>query len=337
MHAITYRSFGEPDVLELTEVARPVPQAHEVLVRVRAAGINPPDWKLRRTPYPPDYVDLPLIPGWDVSGVVEEVGDYVGRFKPGDEVFGMLNFPRYAGAYAEYVVARPRQFARKPTGIDHVQAAALPMPALTVWQAFEDVAEVTAGQRVLVHAAAGGVGHLAVQLAKLRGAYVIGTARAAKHAFVRGLGADEMIDYTTVDFARAVSDMVPDSGTSNMVPDSGTSNMVPDSGTSGVDVVLDMVGKDYPARSLPVLRSGGAFIGGAGMTPEDVAAYEAAGLRSGVFVVEPDHAALASIAGLVAEGRLAAHVDRVFPLAEAAKAHALMESGDFVGKLVLEM
>ncbi|MDP4511165.1 NADP-dependent oxidoreductase [Nonomuraea turcica] len=310
MQAITYRSFGEPDVLELTEIARPVPQAHEVLVRVRAAGVNPPDWKLRRTPYPPDYVDLPLIPGWDVSGVVEEVGEYVGRFMPGDEVFGMLNFPRYAGAYAEYVVARPRQFARKPAGIDHVQAAALPMPALTVWQAFEDVAEVTAGQRVLVHAAAGGVGHLAVQLAKLRGAYVIGTARAAKHAFVRGLGADEVIDYTTVDFARAVS---------------------------GVDVVLDMVGKDYPARSLPVLRSGGAFIGGAGMTPEDVAAYEAAGLRSGVFVVEPDHAALASIAGLVAEGRLAAHVDRVFPLAEAAKAHALMESGDFVGKLVLEM
>lgn len=316
---MTYRSFGEPDVLELTEVARPVPQAHEVLVRVRAAGVNPPDWKLRRTPYPPDYVDLPLIPGWDVSGVVEEVGEYVGRFKPGDEVFGMLNFPRYAGAYAEYVVARPRQFARKPAGIDHVQAAALPMPALTVWQAFEDVAEVTAGQRVLVHAAAGGVGHLAVQVAKLRGAYVIGTARAAKHAFVRGLGADEVIDYTSVDFARSVS------------------NMVPDSGTSGVDVVLDMVGKDYPARSLPVLRSGGAFIGGAGMTPEDVAAYEAAGLRSGVFVVEPDHAALTSIAGLVAEGRLAAHVDRVFPLAEAAKAHALMESGDFVGKLVLEM
>ncbi|MGP3961663.1 NADP-dependent oxidoreductase [Nonomuraea sp. 3N208] len=328
MRAITYRSFGEPEVLELTEVARPVPQAHEVLVRVRAAGVNPPDWKLRRTPYPPDYVDLPLIPGWDVSGVVEEVGEYVGRFKPGDEVFGMLNFPRYAGAYAEYVVARPRQFARKPAGIDHVQAAALPMAALTVWQAFADVAAVSAGQRVLVHAAAGGVGHLAVQLAKLRGAYVIGTARAAKHAFVRGLGADEVIDYTTVDFARAVS---------GMVPDSDTSGIAPDSGTSGVDVVLDMVGKDYPARSLPVLRPGGAFIGGAGMTPGDVAAYERAGLRSGVFVVEPDHAALESIAGLAAEGRLAAHVDRVFPLAEAAKAHALMESGDFVGKLVLEM
>ncbi|TMR12108.1 NADP-dependent oxidoreductase [Nonomuraea turkmeniaca] len=319
MRAITYRSFGEPEVLEITDVARPVPQAHEVLVRVRAAGVNPPDWKLRRVPYPPDYVDLPLIPGWDISGVVEEVGEYVGRFKPGDEVFGMVNFPRYAGAYAEYVVARPRQFARKPAGVDHVRAAALPMAALTVWQAFADVAAVSAGQRVLVHAAAGGVGHLAVQLAKLRGAYVIGTARAAKHAFVRGLGADEVIDYTTVDFAQAVSDMVPDSG------------------TPGVAVVLDMVGKDYPARSLPVLRPGGAFIGGAGMTPEDVAAYEATGLRSGVLVVEPDHAALESIAGLVAEGRLAAHVDRVFPLAEAAKAHALIESGDFVGKLVLEI
>ncbi|MGI5281892.1 NADP-dependent oxidoreductase [Nonomuraea polychroma] len=310
MRAVTYRSFGEPDVLEIAEVARPVPQAHEVLVRVRAAGVNPPDWKLRRVPYPPDYVDLPLTPGWDVSGVVEEVGEYVGRFKPGDEVFGMVNFPLYAGAYAEYVVARPRQFARKPDGVGHVHAAALPMPALTAWQAFEDVAEVTAGQRVLVHGAAGGVGHLAVQLAKLRGAYVIGTARGAKHAFVRGLGADEVIDYTAVDFARAVSD---------------------------VDVVLDMVGRDYPARSLSVLRPGGAFVGAAGMTPEDVAAYERAGLRSGVFIVEPDHAALESIAALVAEGRLAAHVDRVFPLAEAAKAHALVESGDFVGKLVLEV
>ncbi|MGP3930980.1 NADP-dependent oxidoreductase [Nonomuraea sp. KM88] len=310
MHAIVYRSFGEPEVLELAQVPRPVPLRHEVLVRVRAAGVNPPDWKLRRNPYPPDYAELPLTPGWDVSGVVEETGEYVGRFKPGDEVFGMLNFPSYAGAYAEYVVARPRQFARKPAEIDHVQAAALPMAALTAWQAFEDIAEVSPGQRVLVHAAAGGVGHLAVQLAKLRGAYVIGTTRGAKHAFARGLGADELIDYTAVDFAEAVSD---------------------------VDVVLDMVGGDYPARSLPVLRPGGAFIGGAGMTTSDMEAYARAGLRFGKFSVEPDHAALGAIAALAADGRLAAHVDRVFSLAEAAKAHALMESGDFTGKLVLEI
>ncbi|MEV0379572.1 NADP-dependent oxidoreductase [Nonomuraea sp. NPDC050643] len=310
MQAIVYRSFGEPDVLELAELPRPEPQAHEMLIRVRAAGVNPPDWKLRRTPYPPDYTEPPLVPGWDVSGVVEEVGVYVGRFKPGDEVFGMVNFPLYGGAYAEYVVARPRQFARKPAGVDHVRAAALPMPGLTAWQAFSDVAGVAPGQRVLVHAAAGGVGHLAVQLAKLRGAYVIGTARAAKHDFVRGLGADEVIDYTGVDFAAAVS---------------------------GVDVVFDLVGKDYPARSLPVLRDGGAFIGAAGMSDADVAAYERAGLRHGVFVVEPDHAALAELGALVADGRLNPHVDRVFPLAGAAKAHTLIESGDFVGKLVLEI
>ncbi|UBU16460.1 NADP-dependent oxidoreductase [Nonomuraea gerenzanensis] len=310
MRAIVYRSYGEPEVLELADVPRPRPLAHEVLVRVEAAGINPPDWKLRRVPYPPDYTEPPLTPGWDVSGVVEEVGEYVGRFKPGDEVFGMLNFPRYAGAYAEYVVARPRQFALKPAGITHVQAAALPMSALTVWQGFTDIADVSPGQRVLVHAAAGGVGHLAVQLAKLRGAYVIGTARAAKHEFVRGLGADEVIDYTAVDFASAVSE---------------------------VDVVVDIVGGDYPARSLPLIRPGGAFIAVSGVTPADVEAFTAAGVRHGVFVVEPDHAGLAAVAALAAEGSMNVHVDRVFPLAEAAKAHALIESGDFVGKLVLEI
>ncbi|MBB6344310.1 NADPH:quinone reductase-like Zn-dependent oxidoreductase [Nonomuraea muscovyensis] len=310
MRAIVYRSFGEPDVLEVADVPRPVPDRHEILVRVRAAGVNPPDWKLRRVPFPPHYTEPPMIPGWDVSGVVEEIGEYTGRFRPGDEVFGMLNFPIPASAYAEYVIARPRQFARKPAGVDHVRAAALPMAALTAWQAFEDIGPVRPGDRVLVHAAAGGVGHLAVQLAKQRGAYVIGTSRAAKHDFVLGLGADEMIDYTRVDFAEAVSD---------------------------VDVVLDMVGGEYPRRSVPVLRPGGVFIGGAGMTPEDEAACEQAGLRWGRFSVEPDHAALEQVARLAAEGTLNAHVDRVFPLADAAKAHELMESGAFVGKLVLDV
>ncbi|MEU8102890.1 NADP-dependent oxidoreductase [Nonomuraea muscovyensis] len=310
MRAIVYRSFGEPDVLEVADVPRPVPDRHEILVRVRAAGVNPPDWKLRRVPFPPHYTEPPMIPGWDVSGVVEEIGEYTGRFRPGDEVFGMLNFPIPASAYAEYVIARPRQFARKPAGVDHVRAAALPMAALTAWQAFEDIGPVRPGDRVLVHAAAGGVGHLAVQLAKQRGAYVIGTSRAAKHDFVLGLGADEMIDYTRVDFAEAVSD---------------------------VDVVLDMVGGAYPRRSVPVLRPGGVFIGGAGMTPEDEAACEQAGLRWGRFSVEPDHAALEQVARLAAEGTLNAHVDRVFPLADAAKAHELMESGAFVGKLVLDV
>ncbi|MER6948099.1 NADP-dependent oxidoreductase [Nonomuraea sp. NPDC000554] len=310
MRAIVYRSFGGPEVLELAEVERPVPERHEVLVRVRAAGVNPPDYKLRRTPYPPRYTEPPLTPGWDVSGVVEEAGRYTARFKPGDEVFGMLNFPHPAAAYAEYVVARPRQLARKPAGVGHVQAAALPMAALTAWQAFEDVAEIRPGQRVLVHAAAGGVGHLVVQLAKLRGAYVIGTTRASKHDFVLGLGADEVIDYTAVDFAEAVS---------------------------GVDVVVDLVGGDYPRRSLPVLRPDGTFVGAAGMTDGDAEAYDRAGVRWDSFSVEPDHAALESIARLVADGKLTAHVDQVFPLADAAKAHELMESGAFTGKLVLDV
>ncbi|MEV0229309.1 NADP-dependent oxidoreductase [Nonomuraea sp. NPDC050786] len=290
-------------------------ERHEVLIRVRAAGVNPPDWKVRRAPFPPHYVDLPLIPGWDVSGIVEEAGEYVARFKPGDEVFGMVNFPYYAAAYAEYVVARPRHLARKPAGIDHVQAAALPMPALTAWQAFSDIVEISPGQRVLVHAAAGGVGHLAVQLAKSRGAYVIGTTRASKRDFVRGLGADEVIDHTSTDFSEVLSE---------------------------IDIVLDMVGlmgkgQNYPLRSLRVLRPGGTYIAGSGISPEDRAAYDRAGRRYGLFSVEPDHTALAKIAALAADGRLVAHVDQVFPLADAAKAHAVMEGGDFTGKLVLSV
>lgn len=310
MKAIIYRSFGGPEVLEHVDVERPTPAANEVLVRVRAAGVNPTDWKLRRAPYPPRWVNPPLTPGFDVSGVVEEVGAYVGRFRPGDEVFGMVNFPVPADAYAEYVVARPRQFARKPAAVDHVQAAALPMSALTAWQGFEDVAGTGPGVRLLMHGAAGGVGHLVVQLAKLRGAYVIGTASAGKHDFVRRMGADEVIDYRSVDFAEAVSD---------------------------VDVVFDAVGGDYPRRSLPVLRKGGTYIAASDMSDEVGAEAERAGIGWRRFQVEPDHASLAAIAELVAEGKLAAHVDRTFPLADAAKAHEVMESAGFVGKLVLDL
>ncbi|MFC4587509.1 NADP-dependent oxidoreductase [Sphaerisporangium corydalis] len=308
MRAISPRSWGGPEVLTEIEVDRPSPGATEILVRVRAAGVNPTDWKARSHGGLGLWGD-PVILGYDVSGVVEEVGLGVTLFRPGDEVFGMPRFPHQAGAYAEYVTGPARHFARKPPMIDHVEAAALPLAALTAWQSLAETAGLRAGQRVLVHAAAGGVGHLAVQIAKTFGAYVIGTARAAKHPFLSKLGADEVIDYTTADFAEAVRD---------------------------VDVVLDTVGGDYGRRSLRVLREGGVLItlaSPADVPPPDEAGR--AGVRSGFLLVEPDHAGMKTIAGLVTDGLLRAEVGTVLPLAEAARAHELGETARTTGKIVL--
>ncbi|WKX72136.1 NADP-dependent oxidoreductase [Streptomyces sp. XD-27] len=308
MRAVSPRAWGAPEVLAPIEVDRPEPGLTEILVRVRAAGVNPVDWKVRANG-PIGPVGAPPILGYDVSGTVEAVGPGVTLFAPGDEVFGMPRFPEQAGGYAEFVTAPARRFVRKPVGVDHVQAAALPLAALTAWQSLVDTAGLRAGQRVLIHAAAGGVGHLAVQIAKARGAYVIGTARAEKHDFLRGLGADEVVDYTRVDFTETVRD---------------------------VDVVLDAFGGDYGTRSLGVLRRGGHLV--TLPSPDDLPAAaeaEAAGVHSGWTVVEPDSAGLRAIAQLVAEGKLRAEVDTVLPLDEAAKAHAYGELGRTRGKIVL--
>ena len=193
------REAGGPEVLELQDVERPEPIQTEVLVRVTASGINPVDWKIRRYGGNPKAVgEPPLILGWDIAGVVEEPGDRETRFAVGDRVFGMPWFPRLARAYAEYATSPARQLARTPDGLTDEQAAGLPLAGLTAWQSLVDLAGVGEGDRVLIHAAAGGVGHLAVQIAKARGAYVIGTARAANHDFLRELGgrrADRLHDY----------------------------------------------------------------------------------------------------------------------------------------------
>ncbi|MEU9699405.1 NADP-dependent oxidoreductase [Streptomyces sp. NPDC047981] len=304
MRAIAATAWGGPEVLAETRVARPEPGPTEILVRVHAAGINPADWKIRATGGFGPWGEPPIL-GFDVSGVVEAVGLGVTLYAPGDEVFGMPQFPQQAGGYAEYVAAPARHFARKPAGLSHVEAAALPLAGLTAWQALVETAGLRAGQRVLVHAAAGGVGHLAVQIAKARGAHVIGTASAAKHDFLRSLGVDEPIDYTTTDFATAVRD---------------------------VDIVLDCYGGDYGTRSLPVLRDGGSLV--TLPSPLDAPAPER-GIRTGFTLVEPDYAGLLALAELVEAGRLRPEVDTVLPLAEAAKAHALGESGRTRGKLVL--
>ncbi|MFE5287826.1 NADP-dependent oxidoreductase [Nocardia sp. NPDC056611] len=295
MKAISQRTLGGPGVLETVEVERPRPGAREVLVRVEATSINAADWKLRSGAItklgPP-----PFTLGLDLSGVVTEVGAEVTEFRSGDEVFG--NVVSRSGANAEYTVTPAEFLARKPAGLDHVRAAALPTAALTAWQA---LAEVTPGQRVLVHAAAGGVGHLAVQIAKARGAYVIGTARTTNHEFLRDLGADELIDYTTTDFATAVRD---------------------------VDLAFDLVGGDYAARSLRVLTPHGRVIDAQGEEALDDPRYHR-------HYFTPSGADLARVAELVVAGRLRAVVDRVLPLTDAAAAHALGESGRVRGKIVL--
>ncbi|MET7485210.1 NADP-dependent oxidoreductase [Streptomyces sp. NPDC005538] len=307
MRVITQHVLGGPEVLEEVEVERPAPRPNEILVRVRAAGVNPTDWKHRATG---GFLgEPPFVLGWDVSGVVEAVGIGVARFSPGDEVFGMLSYPFGHGSHAEYVSAPARFFVLKPAGIDHVQAGALPLVSLTAWQALVEAAELRSGQRVLIHAAAGGVGHVAVQIAKARGAYVIGTASAGKHDFLRELGVDEAIDYRETDFTEAVKD---------------------------VDVVLDTLGGDTSLRSLRVLRPGGVVVSIVPIGKEDF--YEEAerlGVRAVRMLVDSDRAHMEAIADLVEAGKLRATIAGTFPLAEAAEAHALGGTGRTAGKLVL--
>ncbi|MFF9817631.1 NADP-dependent oxidoreductase [Streptomyces sp. NPDC014006] len=304
MRAVVVEQWGGPEALVEREVERPEPGLGEVLVRVHAAGVNPVDWKTRASGGLIAWGAVPAV-GWDVSGTVEAAGPGVGIFRPGDEVFGMPLFPRQAGAYAEYVVTPARHLAPKPANLTHAEAAALPLAALTAWQALVDTADVRPGERVLVHAAAGGVGHFAVQIAKARGAHVIGTASAAKHDLVRRLGADEVVDYRAVRFEDVVSD---------------------------VDVVLDGLGGETAERSLAVLRDGGRLITLPG--PDDVPAARD-GVRAAWMLVEPDHLGLREIAALVERGALKPVVETVLPLAQAAKAHEIGEQGRTTGKIVL--
>jgi NADPH:quinone reductase-like Zn-dependent oxidoreductase len=310
MRAVVQDAFGGPEVLRIADVARPEPIPTEVLVRVHTAGVNPVDWKTRAgkgasaTIGPP-----PFTLGWDVSGVVEQVGFGVTRFAPGDEVYGMPRFPRQAAAYAEYVVAPSRQLARKPANLSHTEAGGLPLASLTAWQALVETAEIEPGQRILIHGAAGGVGHLAVQIAKAKGATVVGTAKAAQHVFLRELGADELIDYTAARFEDEVGDL---------------------------DVVLDLIGGEISLRSISTLRRGGLLIVvPSGSDQTFLAEAEKQGVRTTNILVEPDYHALEQICELAESARLRVTVDSVFPLDEAAKAHELGETRSGRGKIVL--
>ncbi|MFD9934566.1 NADP-dependent oxidoreductase [Streptomyces massasporeus] len=307
MRAISQDVLGGPEVLKEVEIERPAPKPNQVLVRVRAAGVNPTDWKHRATG---GFLgEPPFVLGWDVSGVVEAVGIGVVAFAPGDEVFGMLPYPYGHGSHAEYVIAPVRALTRKPAGVDHTQAGALPLVSLTAWQALTEHADLRPGQRVLIHAAAGGVGHVAVQIAKARGAYVIGTASAGKHEFLRSIGVDETIDYRETDVTEAVKD---------------------------VDVVLDTIGGDNALHSLRVLRPGGVLVSILPVGSDDL--YEEAerlGVRALRMLVDADRSGMEAIADLIVTGKLRATIAGTFPLAEAAEAHTLGDTGRTTGKLVL--
>jgi len=310
VRAVVATDIGGPDVLAIWDVPKPVPLPTEVLVRVRAAGVNPVDWKTRAGKGMARVLgDPPFTLGWDVAGVVEEVGLGVTTLTPGDPVFGMPWFPRAASAYAEYVTAPSRQFHPKPTELTFEEAAGLPLAGLTAWQILVDTANVQPGQRVLITAAAGGVGHLAVQVAKGRGATVLGTARGLKHPVLRRLGCDEPIDYTTADVAAAAGQ---------------------------VDVIVDLVGGS--ADLVPALRPGGLFVNVPSAAPAEMAdAVRARGARFTQFLVEPDHEGLTALAQLVEDGDLRVEVAAAFPLEQAAAAHRLGEQGRTTGKIVLTL
>jgi len=304
MKAVRIHQYGPSDVLAFEDSPRPQPDAGVVLVRVRASSVNPIDWKIRAG-YLKQWMPIPMpfVPGRDVSGIVEAVGPGVSRFKKGDEVFGLVN-----GAYAEFVAAREEELARKPRGITHAQAAAIPLAALTAWQALFDKAQLQAGQTVLVHGAAGGVGSFAVQFAKVKGARVIATASQSNQAFVKELGADQAIDYAKERFEEAVR---------------------------GVDVVFDTIGGETQQRSYAVLRRGGILVSVAAPPSADEAAKH--GVRAEFLATQPDATQLGQIAQLVEAGEVKPQVGAVMSLADVRRAHQMSETGHMRGKIVLSV
>jgi NADPH:quinone reductase-like Zn-dependent oxidoreductase len=309
MKAVRFHAYGTPDVLVYEDAPKPEPSSGEVLVKIHAASVNPIDWKIRAghlrsfRDYP-----LPLIPGWDVSGVVESAGAGVTRFKPGDEVYGWPDAARN-GAYAEYIAVDENRLALKPKSLDHVHSAAIPLAGLTAWQVLFDTAGLTPRQKVLIHAAAGGVGHLAVQFAKLNEIYVAGTASGRNQEFLKQLGCDLPIDYDTTRFEDVVHNY---------------------------DAVIESVGGEVRDRSWKVLKKGGILVALIGPPPaeEDAKAHE---VRATIIWGSANAEQLTQIAQLADAGKVQPEIAAVFPLREAAEAHRMSETEHVRGKIVLQV
>lgn len=310
MMAARIHKFGTSDVLIYEKAPKPEPKIDEVLIRVHAAGVNPLDWKIRSGTHPLScHMKFPGIIGWDTSGVVEAVGPEVKNFKVGDAVYGRTGDYTGNGAYAEYQAVKENEISLKPTSISHIEAASLPLVALTTWQSLIDTAKLTAGQRILIHAAAGGCGSFAVQLAKAKGAYVIGTASSRNQQFLHRLAVDEFIDYNLMRFEDTVKD---------------------------VDVIYDLIGGETQKRSWQVLKEGGILVSVVRPAPDEklISQYKVRGV---LVVMQPNGKQLEEIAELVDNGKIKPIVSTTFPLKEAAKAHELIQTGHVRGKVVLEI
>jgi NADPH:quinone reductase-like Zn-dependent oxidoreductase len=305
MRAIQVHRYGGPEQLKLEEKPRPEPRAGEVLLRVHAAGVNPIDWKIRQGLLKEvQPVTFPYTPGIEVAGVVEDVGPGVTAFKRGQAVLGQAS----GGAYAEYITVPVEALALKPQMLSFAEAATVPVGATTAWRALFDHGGLTSGQRVLIVGAAGGVGLFAVQLAKWKGAQVIGTASTANLEFVYGLGADTVVDYTTTPVESVVQE---------------------------VDLVLDGVGAATLSSSLTVLRRGGTLISIASPPPQEQA--QVRGVRAMMIHSQPSRELLQTFAQLIDEGRLKVPVWKLFPLREVQQAHEYSQSGHGRGRIVLQI
>jgi NADPH:quinone reductase-like Zn-dependent oxidoreductase len=312
MKAIVQDRFGDASVLKIEERPVPAPLPTEVLVRVHAAGVNPVDWKTREGYGMAGVLGQPpFVLGWDVAGVVEQVGFGVTTVAVGDRVFGMPWFPRAANAYSEYITAPSRQLARIPEGLSFEEAAAVPLAALTAWQTLVDTAHVQAGQRVLVTAAAGGVGHFAVQFARHLGATVVATASERNHAWLSDLGADDVVDYHQAGYEAQIRD---------------------------IDVAIELVGGPQETGLLQAIRPGGLIVAVPGGVSEALAdRAKDAGVNVTAYLVEPDGAGLAHIATLIEAGEVRVEVASVYPFDEVARAHEELQANRTRGKVVLRL
>jgi NADPH:quinone reductase-like Zn-dependent oxidoreductase len=306
MKAVRIHSFGSTDVMRVEEIEAPRPKGGEVLIRVCASSVNPVDFKMRSGEFKIPGARMPMTLGRDVSGIVEAVGDGVSGINVGDEVFALLDADH--GGYAEFVLARADTVAPKPSSIDHAHAAAVPLAAITAWQGLFDHGHLKRGERVLIHGAAGGVGHFAVQFAKNEGAYVFATARGEDARLLRSLGADEVIDYQNERFEDRVHD---------------------------VDLVLDLVAGETQKRSWKSLKKGGRLVSTL-MAPSKTEAAKA-GAKGDHFMASPNREDLKDIARMIDDGEIQVIVQETMPLNEVRHAHNVLEHEHVQGKLVLEV
>jgi NADPH:quinone reductase-like Zn-dependent oxidoreductase len=307
MHAIRIHKFGGADVLRMDEIPVPEPKDNEMVVRVIAASVNPVDYKIRSGKYPAvKQEQLPKVLGRDLAGVVESVGAKVRKFRRGDNVYAMLG--RDIGGYAEYALVTEDEAARKPERLDFQQAAAVPLAALTAWQGLFDQGDLKAGERVLIHGGAGGVGHFAIQFAKAKGAWVATTVSGGDMDLARELGADHAIDYKAEKFEERVKN---------------------------IDVVYDLIGGDTQKRSFAVLKEGGRLI--STLQKPDEAALKSHHARGGHYMAKPDAAELEEIAKLIDTGKVEVVINATYPLEDVARAHTHMENDHIQGKVVLQV